>query len=172
MRSAPAHPCERPWYREMWPWLLMLPPGLAVAGGIAMLWLATRTPGALVVEDYARIEALTSERFELDRAASRLAVSAELSFARETGRVEAALAAQEAYELPAALTLVLRHATNPAADRHIRLVRFGSLFRADTPIPTGRYHVELFPEDRSWRLGGAAGRLDGRVLLRPHADGT
>jgi hypothetical protein len=44
----------RPWYRERWPWLLMLMPGLAVVGGIFTAYLAVTTNHALVVDEYWR----------------------------------------------------------------------------------------------------------------------
>lgn len=31
-----------PWYRQAWPWLVMLPPAVAVIGGIATVYLAFR----------------------------------------------------------------------------------------------------------------------------------
>ena len=34
----------RAWYREPWPWLLMLPPLASVAGGLVMLYLALSEP--------------------------------------------------------------------------------------------------------------------------------
>ena len=27
---------SRPWYRQLWPWLLMLPPAAAVIGGVSL----------------------------------------------------------------------------------------------------------------------------------------
>ena len=163
---------RRPWYREIWPWLLMVPPALAVAGGLTMIYLATQTPSALVVDDYARIEELTSERFARDREARRLELSAELSFESGTGRIEVTLEAPTFSELPNALTLALRHATDPSADRDLNLTRSGGRFVADAELAPGRYLLELMPEDRTWRLGTGARRLAGRVVLQPQSDGV
>jgi len=43
-----------PWYRQSWPWLLMLMPGLAVVGGVFTAYLAVTTNHALVVDEYWR----------------------------------------------------------------------------------------------------------------------
>lgn len=161
-----------PWYREVWPWLLMVPPALSVVGGVAMLYLATQTPSALVVDDYARIEELTSERFARDREARRLELSAELSFESGTGRIEVTLEAPVSDELPDALTLALRHATDPSADRELNLARRGERFVAIAQLAPGRYLLELMPQDGTWRLGTGARRLAGRVVLRPQSDGV
>lgn len=159
----------RPWYREIWPWLLMLPPALSVAGGAAMVYLATHTSSALVVDDYARIEALTSERFERDREAARLGIGAELTFARAPSRIELSLAAPAPFTLPRTLELALQHATNPAADRKIELVRAGDRYTAAADLAPGHYRIELVPEDGAWRLGGELPGSDVRISLRPQA---
>lgn len=39
---------RRPWYREPWPWLLMLPPLLSMIGGFTMLYLALSDPPEIV----------------------------------------------------------------------------------------------------------------------------
>jgi hypothetical protein len=41
----------RPWYRHLWPWLLIVPPAAAVIGGMIVLYLALTRPDALVRKD-------------------------------------------------------------------------------------------------------------------------
>ena len=41
----------RPWYRQLWPWLLILPPAFAVAGGAVTYYLAVSRPDTLVRQD-------------------------------------------------------------------------------------------------------------------------
>ncbi|MDQ1342592.1 MAG: uncharacterized protein QG571_1210 [Pseudomonadota bacterium] len=41
----------RPWYRQLWPWLLIVPPAAAVIGGSLTLYLAVTRPDTLVRED-------------------------------------------------------------------------------------------------------------------------
>jgi hypothetical protein len=41
----------RPWYRQLWPWLLILPPAAAVIGGFITLYLAVSRPDTLVRRD-------------------------------------------------------------------------------------------------------------------------
>ncbi|NCX03543.1 MAG: hypothetical protein EBV72_11790 [Betaproteobacteria bacterium] len=47
-------PDPKPWYRQGWPWLLMLMPGLAVVGGVITAYLAISSNHALVVGEYWR----------------------------------------------------------------------------------------------------------------------
>jgi hypothetical protein len=41
----------RPWYRQLWPWLLILPPAAAVVGGAVTYYLAVTRPDVLVRQD-------------------------------------------------------------------------------------------------------------------------
>lgn len=41
----------RPWYRQLWPWLLAIPPAAAVIAGSLTLYLAVTRPDTLVRED-------------------------------------------------------------------------------------------------------------------------
>ena len=172
MSSAKLNGEGRPWYRQIWPWMLMLPPALAVAGGVSMLVLAMHTPSALVIEDYSRIEELTSLRFARDGEARRMALTAEIRFLQAPGRVELMLSGTDDFTYPDVLTLSFRHPTNPAGDFELTLARAGDIFVADTGFAPGSYFVELMPEDSSWRLGSGVQRLDGLVVLHPQTDGV
>jgi hypothetical protein len=46
-----AAPIPKPWYRQLWPWLLIIPPLGAVIGGGITLYLAVTRPDALVSQD-------------------------------------------------------------------------------------------------------------------------
>ena len=50
---------SRPWYRHVWPWLLIVPPAGAVIGGAITLYLAVTRPDVLVREDCHRDGAIT-----------------------------------------------------------------------------------------------------------------
>lgn len=160
----------RPWYREFWPWLLMLPPLFAVVGGVVMIWLAIGTPNALVVEDYARIEELTGEQFERDRQALRLGLTASLSHDPDTGSVELTLSGTDTSAFPDSLILSLRHIVEPAADIEVELLGSGSVFTGRLSAGAERYHLELLPPDRSWRLGSGPQYLGGELQLLPQQD--
>jgi hypothetical protein len=44
----------KPWYRHVWPWLLIIPPLGAVIGGGITLYLAVTRPDVLVRKDCVR----------------------------------------------------------------------------------------------------------------------
>jgi len=133
----------------------MLPPALAVAGGVTMLWLAVSTEGALVVDDYSRIEEITEEQYERDRRAAELGLEAEVEWLTASARIEIRLLAPAGVERPGGLLLMLRHATDASGDRTLLLERDGAVYRAAAEVPAARYHLELMPPDRSWRLASS-----------------
>jgi hypothetical protein len=46
-----SEPSPKPWYRHVWPWLLIVPPAAAVIGGALTLYLAVTRPDTLVRKD-------------------------------------------------------------------------------------------------------------------------
>ena len=52
MYDATMNENQPPWYKQLWPWLLISLPASAVFGGIATFILAVNSPNALVADDY------------------------------------------------------------------------------------------------------------------------
>ena len=148
---------ERPWYRETWPWLLMIPPAASVIVGVVILYLAIEVPNPLVVDDYADIEEINSQQFARDAAAAALGLTAEVVFAATDGGgvdVSVSLAGRDDFLPPSTLELRLQHVANSSADRHLTLVRRNARYVGTTTLALGRYDLELLPADETWRLAG------------------
>jgi hypothetical protein len=147
-------PRARTWFREPWPWLLMLPPAAAVAGGFTMLWLAIATPAELAVADYSRIEEITEARFARDERAALLDLAATVHVAGAAdGRIAITVTLDGAQ--PATLRLVCQHIALRASDRTITLPRTpAGTYEATVELAGGRYDLELSPPDGTWRLAG------------------
>jgi hypothetical protein len=45
---------QRPWYKQFYPWMLIVPPAAAVVGGFITLYLAITNPDVLVRKDCVR----------------------------------------------------------------------------------------------------------------------
>jgi hypothetical protein len=168
----------------------MLPPACSIAGGAAMIALAVGEPATLAVEDYGRLEELTSERFARDTRAAAAGWSAELivepaskaasdskpdpELASNSDRVlvTVRLAAREPALLPEALHAGLQHAAHRAADREAVLVRgSGDAYHGYLTLVAGRYDVEISPLDGSWRLGGSLRSVPATLQLRAAGGG-
>jgi hypothetical protein len=66
-----------PWYRQRWPWLLMLGPALVLVAGAYTAWLAYRTDDGLVARDYYKRGLLINQTLQRDHNAATLAISAQ-----------------------------------------------------------------------------------------------
>ncbi len=167
--SVPADELDvTPWYRQFWPWFLIILPTSAVIAGLTTLAIAIKTRDSLVVGDYAKIGMATEQMFERDQAAAKLGVAADLSFDRTGGRVTLVLHGPAAAREPA-LKLRLIHPTQEALDRRVELAvgpdgRYYGGFKA--PLE-GRWGLRLEPQDSHWRLTGEIAPGTQTVALKP-----
>lgn len=157
-----------PWYRQPWPWLLMIPPVTAVIVGMVLLRAATMEPDGLVVADYYREGRAINEVLERERFAAELGLSGMV-----TRDGTDFVLHMEGTALPhAPLILRLLHPTRANKDAELRLVHDEARGRwqgRHDVLPDARWHVHLEPEDRSWRLRG---RMEpGADMVRVSAGG-
>ena len=162
---------NKPWYRHLWPWLLMIPPGAAVAGGITILYLSVTNPYDLAVVEYDQIDDLTAQRFARDAVAREQGLSAQLEIAdtpAEQMRIGLDLTSTRGAPLPDQLVVQFKHATRDAFDQTAELIYDGDRYLGETQLNAGsRYQVEVFPIDLSWRLAGMMNSAARPLLLKP-----
>ncbi len=154
----PAPVIAAPWYRDRWPWLLILGPAIAVIAGIATLVIAIRTDDGLVADDYYKRGLAINQVLERVERAAALGVSATVDVAAD-GRAVVVLDGGEANAAarPAALRLRLAHPTREGEDRAAMLVRAaGARYEGRLPpVDAGRWLVIV--ETDTWRLPGVEG---------------
>jgi uncharacterized protein len=167
MNHRRAETAPEPWYRQFWPWFLIALPATVVVASFVTLWLAMQSPNPLVVDDYSRIARSTEKRMERDQAAAALGARAELRFLAEAGLVEVRL--QPDTLVPDSLELRLSHPLLDERDRIIPLIRSPDAWSGTLEPLEGRWYLQLYPGDGSWRLSG---ELEGEreLTLQPPAD--
>jgi hypothetical protein len=149
----------RPWYTQFWPWLLIAIPAATVIAGIATIWLASREPVALVVDDYYKEGLAVNRDLAKHRLASERGLSAALAFDGAAGTVQVTLQGRSD---PPALTLTLVHPLAMNQDRSIPLQRSSAgHYGAQAAIPDDRWYMDLEGAD-----GGSTWRLSGEIDLR------
>jgi hypothetical protein len=157
-----------PWYRQAWPWLLMLMPALAVVGGAITFWLASTTNNAMVVDDYYREGKAINLQLARDRTATELGLSGRLE-AGAGGAPVLKLRAAAPGVLPATVDVRLVHATRAELDRKLVLRGdgTGTYTSADAgALPaSGRWNVHVEDPDRHWRLLGVATGFEQPLLF-------
>jgi hypothetical protein len=150
-----------PWYRQFWPWFLIMLPASVVVAGISMVFIANRGADDLVVDEYYKDGLAINRKLEkIDQAAS-LGVSASLAFAGDQVVVMV-----EGPVTDPALQLYLSHPLEADRDFTVRLVQStpgeyrGRLGATVAP----RWHWALVSESQpSWRLDGSVSTDDIRA---------
>lgn len=152
---------EPPWYRQLWPWLVMIPPAGAVVGGFVTLYLAGAIP-VMVVDDYGRIDEISEQRQGRDFRAAELGLLARLQIGDEsvesdgsgTRTLTVSLDADAGQELPGLLAVKLYHPTLRGRDHVAFLAGSGGVYRGELAWRPGRYYVEITDADETWQLVG------------------
>lgn len=162
----------KPWYREPWPWLLMLAPLAAVLMGVVMVVLAGRSNDGLVADDYYKQGLAINQTLDRERRAATLHVSGVLDFSADRTRVRLQLGQDG--DSPPALLLTLVHPTRAGLDQRVPLTRMASgVFAGELRAPVaGRWNLTVEDDDRRWRVSGAWHTADDRVLLRSGDEGA
>lgn len=143
-----------PWYREPWPWLLMLGPFVVVLAGIYTAWLAISTNDGLVTDDYYKKGLAVNQTIASSEQAKKLGLSVGVRVT-EHGFVARLNAADPAFARPVALVLTLSHPTRAGLDQTLSLKRDGDVYAGDLRLPSsGHWLVLLEDEKKSWRLMG------------------
>lgn len=158
----------KPWYRQLWPWLLISLPASAVVAGFVTLGLALHTDDSLVVDDYYRQGKAINRELGRDRHAAEIGLAAEFSSAPDGLRLR--LSARTLPDLPQKLPVQLVHGTRANFDRTLEFTRIGG---ADYVAPgatlpaDGHWTLHIESPDGQWRL--VARLTGGRDKLRIEA---
>ena len=149
-------PAER-WYREPWPWIVMIAPAAAVLGGAVMLWLALTTYDGLVSDDYYKEGLAINQVLGRDQRAAELGYRAHASLSEDGTRVRVLLRRTSQSAPPETLQLRLMHPTRAGHDQVAVLRALSSdLYEARVnPPEVGRWRVSIEDTAGTWRLAGA-----------------
>jgi uncharacterized protein len=138
----------KPWYREPWPWILMVAPATAVVAGAVTIWIAVASADGLVAEDYYKQGLGINKVLAREEAARSLGISAEIALA--PGALRVRLSGQA----PEALIAHMAHATRAGHDLRLRLVPAadGAYEAALPALPAGRWRIAIEDPQASWRI--------------------
>jgi hypothetical protein len=140
----------KPWFREPWPWMLMVAPAAAIIGGAITIWLAVATADGLVADDYYRRGLAINRELRRDGAARADGITAGIE--AQGGVLRVRLAGRHAS--PEALIARLVHPTRAGYDRVLRLLRVApSVYETALPaLPAARWRLVLEDPHGEWRL--------------------
>lgn len=143
-----------PWYKQAWPWGLILGPSLVVLASSYSAYLAIKTTDPMVSDDYYQQGMSINRSLARDEVAASYGLHAQVAF-QPDGAVQVTLHAARDYAWPASIKLQLAHPTVAERDRHIDLQAM------QLSGQTATYHAP------------ATGKLDGvayRLILQGAGD--
>ena len=141
-------PMSAPWYRQLWPWLLISGPAAVLLAGAVTTWIAFASADGLVAEDYYKQGMAVNKVLAREQRAAQLGLSLELELAR--GKIVARLQGAA----PEALFVHLAHATRAGHDQRLRLAPVqAGVYEAELPeLPAGRWRIVVEDPRASWRI--------------------
>lgn len=146
----------RPWYKEPWPWILMLGPGIVIIAGFVTFWIALTTSDGMVEDDYYKQGLAINQRIHRDHAARDLGLEAEVM--RSGPMIRVFLNSAKGAELPTQLSFRLMHPTQDGHDQTIVLSNQGHGFYGGELMSgvenSARWNVFIEDQDSTWRLMG------------------
>ncbi|BBP05015.1 hypothetical protein TPL01_19110 [Sulfuriferula plumbiphila] len=157
---------HQPWYREPWPWLLMILPLTAVVAGLITAWYAVVSSDGLVADDYYRDGMAINQTLHRDAAAAAMDLDATLRTSADARTLHVTLTGRLA-PLPSTLRLSILHPTQPGHDHVITLHAAGNgMYSGAMPgLGNGRWQLILEPPRREWRLTGVWWQPHTRTLI-------
>lgn len=137
-----------PWYRQLWPWLLISGPAAVLVAGAVTTWIAFASADGLVAEDYYKQGMAVNKVLAREERAAQLGLSVDLQLTQEKIVVRLQGAA------PEALFVHLAHATRAGHDQRLRLTPVQpGVYEAELPeLPAGRWRIVVEDPRASWRI--------------------
>jgi uncharacterized protein len=168
MQEKRMHAAPPPWYRQRWPWLLMVPPLAAVIGGIVTIVLAVRSDDGVVAADYYKRGLAINAELSRSQRATDLGLTAEIRAGGEAAgdSVHVRVSAQQRVPSEPTLRIRLVHPGRSGADRVAVLARVSAEADGRSAEYRGAWdEAAELKASVAWRvvLEGREWRLDGGI---------
>ena len=165
-----------PWYRQFWPWFIILLLASSVVASLYTVSLAVRTSDSLVIVGEGGVDVVTERNLAAERRAAELGLAATVSIDTASGAIAVEIDSRDRFDDRRALELLFSHPTDARRDRDVVLAPAPPLDDG-TPVwsghvagmPTGRWYIVLRSGD-TWRLTGTWTGAE-RLVLRPNRTG-
>jgi hypothetical protein len=142
----------KPWFKEPWPWILMLGPAVVIIAGFITAWLAIKSNDGLVADDYYKQGMTVNQRLQRDHKAIELGLHADVMLSGANVRL--LLGATDKTHYPEKIVLKLMHPTQAGKDNLVQMESEGEGFYSGKLAAeiSGRWHVSIEDPASQWRL--------------------
>lgn len=163
-------PSEPVWYRQFWPWFLIVLPGSVVIASFITLYIAVVNSHSMVKDDYYKDGLAINLHLQEDQLAQQLAISAELEVQLDSKLIQLKLQGKP----PASneiLILYFIHPVDSSADFQLplQLNASGVYQQSVLKLDITRWYLQLSPADTS---PGQRWRIRGEIDLRNNSRAT
>lgn len=158
-----------PWYKQRWPWLLMLGPFSVVIASFVSAWVAIASSDGLVADDYYKEGLDANKTIASSELANKLGLTAGLRLTAESTTLT--LTAKDAsYKMPPVVEVTLSHPTRAGLDQTQKLApaQLGSnVYSGHLRLPrSGHWLVIIRDQPETWRLlGNVVLPVNGEALI-------
>lgn len=154
--TAPNRIPSSPWYREPWPWLLMVGPVVVIVAGFITAWLAFRSSDGLVDDDYYKQGLAVNQRIHRDQEALERGIEVDLELDSQRRELTARLREKSPRGTPPVLNVRMSHPTAAGRDLSLSLsLGPDGVYRTGlTEQLAGRWMVSITDASSRWRLVG------------------
>ena len=139
-----------PWYKQFWPWFLILLPLSVVIASLITFFIAQKSPPSLVSGNYYKEGLAINANMQLEANAKKLGLSAIISTNRTTFNLQ--LIGLE--KQPNKLLIDLRHATISQHDQSFAVTRIAEgIYQSSSLIPQpGKWYISIRNPDNTWEI--------------------
>ncbi|TEW53694.1 hypothetical protein E2R68_11085 [Psychromonas sp. RZ22] len=140
---------KKTWFKQFWPWFLIILPMAAVVAGITTVFIAVDNKPDMVVDDYYKTGKAINADLSLIKKAKELGISAVVQ--QQKGEL---LITLDGLKDHASISLSLYHSTQSKRDKILMLTADGEgkyHFETEKSL-TGKWTLRIEPFDKQWRL--------------------
>lgn len=158
MHEAPINP----WYKEPWPWFILLVLGIGIVSGTTVAWIGISNPPEMVIGEYERLGRGLTDTASRTATARSLGLFGQVSF--EDKRIVLELNARDVEALPETLLIRFQHPATSEGDSTVVLKRqaHGRYVGEPGIAPHARARVIVSDLGQTWWLSG---RRDGTAAI-------
>jgi len=140
---------KRAWFKQFWPWFLIILPMAAVVAGISTVVIATNNKPEMVVDDYYKTGKAINADLSLLTKAKELGISGII-----TQQENELLVVIDGLPNKGAINFSLFHSTQSKRDINVMLTADGNGDYHFTTEQTleGKWSLRIEPFDKKWRL--------------------
>jgi len=156
------------WYRQFWPWFLIVLPLSVVIAGFCTLYIALQHPHSMVDDQYYQRGLAINQSLDQDRHAADLGISAEVLFTLSSSTPQVMVRLSGLADYPQTLSLQMLHPVSQALDQTLRLTATapGHYSTRLNEHYQHRYYLRLMPAGKptaanNWRLNDHIDFSDG-----------